>query len=145
MAAAQNRQHRAGRDLTDEDVVEVLGKQIKQRRESIEHSEAAGREAMAEVEEAEAAIIAEFLPEPLTEERSRSWSAAAIAETGAIVTGRPRQGDGPLAPQTKGRADGKAVADIVRRLLAAAEPMFIPRTLAETEGGGGARAMGPRR
>ena len=67
MSAAHNRQIELGRALTDEDYVDVLGKQLKQRRESVEAFRAGGREAMADNEEAEAAILAEFLPEPLTE------------------------------------------------------------------------------
>ena len=66
MSAAHNREIELGRALTDEDYVEILGKQVKQRRESIEAFRAGGRDAMAANEEAEAAILAEFLPEPLS-------------------------------------------------------------------------------
>src|SRR4029078_13359695 len=66
MAAFQNRRIELGPDLTDEDVVDVLSKQMKLRRESIEHFKAAGRDAMVQVEEEESAIIAEFLPQQLS-------------------------------------------------------------------------------
>ena len=76
MAAFQNRRIELGRDLTDEDVVDLLSKQMKQRRESIEHFKAAGRDAMVQVEEEESAIIAEFLPAAALRGRAaRRWSA----------------------------------------------------------------------
>jgi len=117
MAAFQNRRIEIGRDLTDEDVVDVLSKQMKQRRESIEHFKAAGREAMVRVEEEESAIISEFLPQPLSEDELRSMVAAAITETGASSPADMGKVMGKITPQTKGRADGKAVADLVRAQL----------------------------
>lgn len=118
MSAAHNRQIEVGRALTDEDYVDVLGKQLKQRRESIEAFRAGGREAMAANEEAEAVILAEFLPEPMTEAELESVVRAAIAETGAASPADLGKVMGRVVPQTNGRADGKAVSDIVRRLLA---------------------------
>lgn len=118
MSAAHNRQIELGRALTDEDYLDVLGKQVKQRRESIEAFRAGGREAMAANEEAEAVILAEFLPEPMTESEMESVVRAAIAETGAASPADLGKVMGRVVPQTKGRADGKAVSDLVRRLLA---------------------------
>lgn len=118
MSAAHNRQIELGRALTDEDYVDVLGKQVKQRRESIEAFRAGGREAMAANEEAEATILAEFLPEPMTEADLEAIVRAAIAETGAASPADLGKVMGRVVPQTKGRADGKAVSDLVRRLLA---------------------------
>jgi len=118
MSAAHNRQIELGRPLADEDYVDVLGKQLKQRRESIEAFRAGGREAMAANEEAEAAILAEFLPEPMSEGDLEAIVRAAIAETGAASPADLGKVMGRVVPQTKGRADGKAVSDMVRRLLA---------------------------
>jgi uncharacterized protein len=118
MSAAHNRQIELGHALTDEDYVDVLGKQLKQRRESVEAFRSGGREAMAANEEAEAAILAEFLPEPLTEAELEAIVHAAIAETGASSPADLGKVMGRVVPQTKGRADGKAVSDMVRRLLA---------------------------
>lgn len=118
MSAAHNRQIELGRALTDHDYVDVLGKQLKQRRESIEAFRAGGREAMAANEEAEATILAEFLPEPMTETDLEAIVRAAIAETGAASPADLGKVMGRVVPQTKGRADGKAVSDMVRRLLA---------------------------
>ena len=117
MAAFQNRRIELGRDLTDEDVIDVLSKQMKQRRESIEHFKAAGRDSMVQVEEEESAIIAEYLPQPLSEVELRDMVASAIAETGASTRADLGKVMGRLAPQIKGRADGKVAADMVRAQL----------------------------
>jgi hypothetical protein len=117
MAAYQNRRIELGRELTDEDVVDVLSKQMKQRRESIEHFKAAGRDAMVRVEEEESAIIAEFLPQQLSEAELAELVRAAIAEAGASSPADMGKVMGKLTPQTKGRADGKVVADLVRQQL----------------------------
>jgi uncharacterized protein YqeY len=119
MSAAHNREIELGRSLADEDYLEILGKQVKQRRESIEAFRAGGREAMAANEEAEAAILAEFLPEPLSAEELESLVRAAIAESGASSPADLGKVMGMVVPQTKGRADGKVVSDLVRQLLSA--------------------------
>ncbi|MEP7082492.1 MAG: GatB/YqeY domain-containing protein [Chloroflexota bacterium] len=118
MAAAHNRRIALGRDLNDEEVVDVLTKQVKQRRESIEMYAAAGRADRAALEEEEAAILAEFLPEQLDEAAVERLARAAIAETGASSPADLGRVMGRLTPQTKGRADGRLVSDVVRRLLA---------------------------
>ena len=97
--------------------IDVLSKQMKQRRESIEHFKAAGRDSMVQVEEEESAIIAEFLPQPLSEDELRDLVSAAIAETGASSPAELGKVMGRLAPQVKGRADGKALSDMVRAQL----------------------------
>ena len=118
MSAAHNRKIELGEALTDEDYIEILGRQLKQRRESIEAFRSGGREAMADNEEAEAAILAEFLPEPLSGDELESLVRSAIAETGAATPADLGKVMGKVVPQTKGRAEGKAVSDLVRRLLA---------------------------
>ena len=118
MSAAHNREIELGRPLADEDYVEILGRQVKQRRESIEAFRTGGRDAMAANEEAEAGILAEFLPEPLSEGELEAIVSAAIAETGATTAADLGKVMGRVVPQTKGRADGKALSDLVRRLLA---------------------------
>jgi uncharacterized protein YqeY len=117
MAAAQNRQIELRRPLTDADVVDVLAKQVKQRRESIEVYRQAGREQQAANEEAEAAILTEFLPEQLGEDELRRIVDAAIAETGASTQADLGRVMGRVAPQIKGRADGGAVSALVRSRL----------------------------
>ncbi len=117
MSAAHNRQIELGRSLADADYVEILSRQVRQRRESIEAFRAGGREAMAANEEAEAAILAEFLPEPLSGDELEGLVRAAIAETGASSPADLGRVMGKVVPQTKGRADGKAISDLVRHLL----------------------------
>lgn len=118
MAAAHNQKIAKGRDLTDDEVVDVLTKQVKQRRESIDMYRGAGRDDRAAAEESEAAILAEFLPEQLSQDEIEALARDAIAGTGAIGPGDLGRVMGALSPRTKGRADGRAVSDVVRRLLA---------------------------
>ncbi len=117
MAAAHNRQIELGHELTDAEVIEVLDRQVKQRRESIELYRQGGRPELADAEEAELAILREFLPEPLTDAELERLARDAVAATGASGPGDMGRVMGVLVPQTKGRADGKAVSDLVRRLL----------------------------
>jgi len=117
MAAAHNKQIELGRALTDEDTVDVLSRQVKQRRESIELFRAGGREESAQAEEAEAVILAEFLPQQLSAAELEEIVRGAIAETGASSPADLGRIMGRVVPQTKGRADGKALSDMVRRAL----------------------------
>ena len=78
----------------------------------------AGHEDRAAAEEAEAAILAEFLPQQLTADEVETLVRAAIAETGASSPADLGRVMGRLSPQTKGRADGRLVSETVRRLLA---------------------------
>jgi uncharacterized protein YqeY len=118
MAAAHNRRIELRRDLTDDEIGEVLARDVKQRRESMELFRAGGRDELAEKEEAEAAILTEFLPEQLDPTELERMARAAIAETGASSPAEMGKVMGRLAPQVKGRADGRAVSELVRRLLA---------------------------
>ena len=117
MAAAHNRQIELGHALTDAEVIEVLDRQVKQRRESIELYRNGGRPELADAEEAELAILREFLPEPLTDAELERLARDAMAVTGATGPADMGRVMGALVPQTKGRADGKAVSEVVRRLL----------------------------
>jgi uncharacterized protein YqeY len=117
LSAAHNQRIARGRELTDAEVTEVIGREVKQRRESIEIYRSAGRENRAEEEEAEAAILSEFLPEQLTDAEIETLARAAIDETVASGPGDTGKVMGRVAPQTKGRADGRRVSEIVRGLL----------------------------
>jgi len=117
MAAAHNRQIELGHELTDAEVIEVLDRQVKQRRESIELYRKGGRPELAGAEEAELAVLREFLPEPLTDAELERLAREAVAATGAQGPADMGRVMGALVPQTKGRADGKAVSEMVRRLL----------------------------
>jgi uncharacterized protein YqeY len=103
--------------LTDEEVVGVLQKEAKSRRESIADAHKAGRADLVSTYEAELAAIEHYLPRGLSREELIELARAAIAEAG--VSDLKQQGAVMklLSPRTKGRADGKLVSDIVRELL----------------------------
>lgn len=107
------------RELTDEDVLGVLTSEAKKRREAAEAFADAGRAESAEKERAEAAVIADYLPEQLSAEEIAALVSEAIASTGAAEEGMRGMGKvmGVLQPKVKGRADGGAVAAEVRRQL----------------------------
>lgn len=107
------------RELTDDDIIGVLSTEAKKRREAATAFSDGGREAMAAKERAEAAVIADYLPEQLTAEEVAGIVAAAIEQTGAAGEGMRAMGKvmGVVSPQVKGRADGAAVAGEVRRQL----------------------------
>ena len=110
---------KSSRELTDEDVVEVLSSEAKKRREAAEAFEHAGRAEMAAKERAEAEVLADYLPTPLTENEIADLVTSAIAQTGAREEGMRGMGRvmGALSSQVKGRADGGSVAAEVRRQL----------------------------
>ena len=107
------------RELTDEDVLTVLASEAKKRREAATAFADGGRAEMAAKEEAEAAVIADYLPEPLSDAEVVAIVSAAIEQTGAAGEGMRAMGKvmGVVQPQVKGRADGSAVAAEVRRQL----------------------------
>ena len=107
------------RELTDEDVLGVLTSESKKRREAAEAFADAGREEQAAKEQAEAAVIAGYLPEQLTPEEVDALVAQTIDELGVRDDGMRAMGRvmGVLTPKTKGRADGGVVAAAVRREL----------------------------
>ena len=118
MAAIKQREVDERIELNDEQVLAVLDKMIKQRRESIAHFEAAGRNELAEKEASEIAIIQEFMPEPLSEAEIDSLIKNAIATTGAQSMKDMGKIMGVLQPQLKGRADMGAVSGKVKAALA---------------------------
>jgi uncharacterized protein YqeY len=117
IAAAYNEQKAARRPLTEEEMVTVLARELKRRRESIDAFRAGGREDRAAREEAEAAVIAEFLPRALSEDELREMVRAAIAETGAASPRDLGRVMGVLAPRTRGRAEGRTVSAMVAHEL----------------------------
>ncbi len=107
------------RQLTDDDVTGVLASEQKKRRESATAYDDADRPELAAKERAEAAILAEYLPEPLSSDEISALVTATIAELGVAADGIRAMGRvmGALSPQVKGRADGGAVSAEVRRQL----------------------------
>ena len=107
------------RELSDEDIIGVLSTEAKKRREAATAFDDGGRPELADKERAEAAVIADYLPEQLSEEQVAEIVRAAIAQVGAAGEGMRAMGKvmGVVQPQVRGRADGGAVAAEVRRQL----------------------------
>lgn len=116
-AELQNRRIELGRDLTDEDAIEILGRALKQRREAEEQFSRGGRPELAAKEAAEADVIREYLPEPIAEEELSRLIDAAIAETGATSMRDMGAVMGRLMPAIKGRAEGAVVSARVKERL----------------------------
>jgi len=115
LANLKNREIELKRAVTDDDVIEVLRKGIKTRRESVEQYTAAKRPELADTERFQIGVLEEFLPPAVDPEEIRTAVRAAIAG-GAKDVGKVM---GQVLPQFKGRADGRDVNRIVREELQA--------------------------
>jgi len=107
--------------LSEDDVLGVVTREVKTRRESVEAFRNGGREDLAAKEEAEIAILAEYLPQQLTDEELRALVAEAVAETGAASARDLGRVMGWLSPKIRGRADGKLASGLVAQALARAD------------------------
>ena len=103
--------------LTEEEALAVLTRQAKQRRESIEQFALGGRDDLVQKETADLHIIESYLPQQMGQEELESLARAAIAEVGATSAREIGHVMKLLMPRTRGRADGKAVNEVVRSLL----------------------------
>lgn len=106
-----------GETLTDEDIFQVLTKEAKRRKESIEMYKEGGRDDLAENESKELNVIQSYLPEALSEDELLAIIADAIEKTGARGMSDMGKVMGAVMPQTKGRADGKMIQNLVRQKL----------------------------
>lgn len=113
LSEIRNREIELGRACTDDEIVEVVARAVKQRRESAEAMASAGRSELAEKEEAEAELLTRYLPEQLSEDEVRSMVREIVA-SGADSIGPVM---GRLMPQIKGRFDGREANRIVREEL----------------------------
>mgnify|MGYP000609147739 FL=1 len=104
-------------EISDERLIAILDKMIKQRRDSITQYEAAGRQELADIEIGEISVIQEFLPVALTEDEISAMITAAISATGAESMRDMGKVMGILKPQIQGRADGGAVSGLVKSAL----------------------------
>ncbi|GAA1747722.1 GatB/YqeY domain-containing protein [Aeromicrobium alkaliterrae] len=109
------------RELNDEEVLDIVVKEAKKRRESATAFDDGGRPEMAQKERDEAEILAAYLPAGLSDAEVAAIVTAAIEQTGAAGEGMKAMGKvmGLVQPQVKGRADGGAVAAEVKRQLGA--------------------------
>ena len=108
------------RDISDDEVVGVLAKEAKKRRDAADAFRQGGRPDLAEREDAEAAVIAGYLPAPLTDDELDALVDAAVAETGATSLREMGAVMKRLATDVAGRADGARVAAAVKARLAGA-------------------------
>jgi len=116
-ASLQNEQIKLGRELTADEELTLLSREMKQRRDSLVEFEKANRDDLVEKVVAEIAIVEKYLPTQLTEEEIRQIVASVIEDTGVTSTQAFGQVMGKVMPQVKGKADGNLVNEIVKEQL----------------------------
>ena len=117
MAAIKQREVDERIELDDDQVLMVLDKMVKQRRESLSQYQQAGREDLAEQESFEIGILQDFLPEALSEDEIAAMIAEAISQTGAASIRDMGKVMGVLKPKMQGRADMGAVSAQIKQQL----------------------------
>ncbi|RQM66605.1 GatB/YqeY domain-containing protein [Aeromonas enteropelogenes] len=118
MAEIKQREVDTRVELTDEDILAVVTKMVKQRRDAISQFEAAGRQDLADKESAEIVVLQEFLPQQLTADEISALIEQAIAQSGATVMADMGKVMAVLKPNIQGRADIGAVSAQVKTRLA---------------------------
>lgn len=107
----------AGYEATDEEVLDLISKEIKKRKESVELYEKGGRQELAEKEKKEIEILQPYLPEQMSEDEIKKLVNEAISQTGATTMQDMGKVMGALMPKVKGKADGGSVSQIVKEKL----------------------------
>ena len=105
------------KELGDEDVIAVISKEVKMRRDSIEEFKKGAREDLVEKTQAEIDVLLPYLPAQLSEDEVRELVKAAVEQTGAATPKDMGKVMSVLMPKVKGRADGKMVNTIVKSFL----------------------------
>jgi uncharacterized protein len=118
MNALQTSEKELQRPLSEDEELQVLQRERKRRIEAAEAFRNGGREAQAESEERELAVLEEFMPAPLSEDEIEEIVDDAIAEVGATSMADLGRVMADVMPQIAGRADGSVVSQIVREKLA---------------------------
>ncbi|MEZ9302567.1 GatB/YqeY domain-containing protein [Vibrio breoganii] len=118
LAAIKQREVDERITLTDDDIIAVLTKMVKQRRDSVAQFESAGRQDLADAEKVEITVLEDFMPQPLTEEEVTALVDSAITESEAAGMQDMGKVMGVLKPQIQGRADMGKVSGLVRSKLA---------------------------
>ena len=119
LAAVQRAEKEGKHELADDEMLGILTRELKVRRESVDTFRAGGREDLVAKELAAIAIVSEFMPQPLSDDELKALVEQAIAETGAASPRDMGKVMGWISPKTRGRADGKVVSQLVTQLLAA--------------------------
>ncbi len=117
LAAIKQREVDERIELDDEQVLLVLDKMLKQRRESIAQFQAAGRDDLVAVEEAEIVVIQQFMPEPLSEDEVKSLIDQAISESGAERMKDMGKVMAIIKPKAQGRVDMSMVSKLIKAQL----------------------------
>jgi len=117
LSAVRNSEIEKGRELTDEEVLDVLAREVKRRREAIEGAEKAGRTEVAEKEAKEMQILSSYLPEQLDETEIAGIAEQIVAELGASGMKDRGRVMSALMQRIKGRADGRVASRIVEQIL----------------------------
>ncbi len=107
--------------LSEDEILGVVTREVKTRRESVDAFRKGGREDLVAKEEAEIAILNDYLPQQLTDDELRALVDQAVAETGAASARDLGKVMGVLSPRIRGRADGKTAAGLVAQALARAD------------------------
>ncbi|QHT60289.1 GatB/YqeY domain-containing protein [Paenibacillus lycopersici] len=116
-SSIKNQEIELKRPLEDAEVLDILSREIKQRKDSLQEFEKAGRDDLAKDVAAEIEIISVYLPQQLTEEEIKLIVQQTIQETGASSKAEMGKVMSALLPKTKGRADGKLVNTFVQQFL----------------------------
>lgn len=121
VSAAYNLEKKNQKPLTEDEFLTVLTREVKTRRESVDAFSKAGRQDLADKEQSEIHILAEYLPQALTQVEIAALIAEAVTATGASSARDLGKVMGWLSPRTRGRADGKVVSAAVAQALAQAD------------------------
>lgn len=116
-AAIQNERIKLGRDLSEEDELSVLSREVKQRKDSLHEFEKAGREDLVDKIRAELKHVEIYMPEQLSEEELAEIVKQTIDETGASSKKEMGKVMAALMPKVKGKADGSLVNKLVQQHL----------------------------
>ncbi|GMA60018.1 GatB/YqeY domain-containing protein [Alicyclobacillus fastidiosus] len=116
-SATKNREIELGHPLSEEDVLSVVQKELKQRKDSLQAFQDANRTDLAETVEQEILVLQDYLPEQLDEQALRDIVTQVIEQVGAKSKADMGKVMGQLMPLVRGRADGKAVQLVVQSLL----------------------------
>lgn len=117
LSEVRNTEIAKGHALSDEEGLDVLARESRKRRESIEQFEKAGRADLVDKESAELRILAEYLPQQLSEAEIAGIAQEVISELQATSKADKGKVMAALVPKTRGRADGKLVSQVVDRML----------------------------
>ncbi len=118
MAAIKNAEIEKRRELEEGELLAIIAKEAKQRRESMAEFERGGRQDLVDREEAELQILLAYLPEQLSQEEIEAQARQIIEEVGATSPAQMGQVMRRLMPLMQGKADGKLVSQVVKELLA---------------------------